>query len=134
MPQWSRAVSVNKRTATVSPVELADWLLFAQEGGGRPFWAAILPFIAIGFLFYFLLLRPERQKQNAQKSLLENLKKSDRVVTVGGIKGIVTNVQRDADEVTVNIDESTGTKIRITLASIARVEPAGSKGDSKSKE
>jgi preprotein translocase subunit YajC len=57
--------------------------------------------------------------------MLSALKKNDRVVTIGGIKGIVTNVQRDADEVTINVDESSGTKLRVTVASIARVERPG---------
>ena len=47
-------------------------------------------------LFYFLMIRPERRKQATHRSLLEGLKKNDRVVTIGGIYGVVMNVQRDA--------------------------------------
>jgi preprotein translocase subunit YajC len=53
--------------------------------------------------------------------MLSNLKKNDRVVTVGGIYGVVSNVHREADEVTLKVDESTNTKLRVTMASIARV-------------
>ncbi len=81
----------------------------------------LLPLIAIGFLFYFILIRPERKKQHTLKAMLDALKKNDRVVTVGGIYGTVTNVHREADEVVLKIDESTNTKIRITISSIARV-------------
>ena len=45
----------------------------------------------------------------------------DRVLTIGGIYGVVTNVQREADEVTIKVDESTNTKLRVTLSSVARV-------------
>ena len=77
--------------------------------------------VAIGFLFYFMILRPERRRQSSHKALLENLKKNDRVVTIGGIYGTVTNVQRDSDEVTIKVDETTNTKLRVTFGSIARV-------------
>ena len=53
--------------------------------------------------------------------MLGALKKNDRVVTVGGIYGWVTNVHREADEVTIRVDEATNTKLRITLGSVARV-------------
>ena len=49
------------------------------------------------------------------------VKKNDRVVTVGGIYGVVTNVHREADEVTLKVDEATNTKLRVTLSSIGRV-------------
>ena len=42
-------------------------------------------------------------------------------MTVGGIHGVVTNVQRDRDEVTLRVDESTGTKIRVGTSAITRV-------------
>jgi preprotein translocase subunit YajC len=78
-------------------------------------------FAIIAVLFYFLMIRPERQKQATHRSLLEGLKKNDRVVTIGGIYGVVMNVQRDQDEVTLKIDEATNAKIRVTFGAIARV-------------
>lgn len=68
-----------------------------------------------------MILRPERRKQAGHREQLKSLKKNDRVVTIGGIYGVVMNVQRDADEVTLKIDEANNTKIRVTLASIGRV-------------
>jgi preprotein translocase subunit YajC len=101
------------------------WLLAegepaAQPGPGSPF--GMMPaLVIIMFLFYFLLIRPERRKQSSQRLLLEGLKKNDRVVTIGGIYGVVTNVQREADEVTIKVDESTNTKLRVTFNAISRV-------------
>ena len=43
------------------------------------------------------------------------------MVTIGGIYGTVTNVQRESDEVTLKVDEATNAKLRVTLNSIARV-------------
>ena len=48
------------------------------------------------------------------------MKPNDHVVTIGGIYGGVTNVHREADQVTIKIDESNNPKIRVTLSSIAQ--------------
>jgi preprotein translocase subunit YajC len=86
-------------------------------------------FAIIAVLFYFLMIRPERQKQATHRALLEGLKKNDRVVTIGGIYGTVMNVQRDSDEVTLKIDEATNAKIRVTFGAIARVIADDSAGE-----
>jgi preprotein translocase subunit YajC len=72
-------------------------------------------------LFYFMILRPQKKKEQDFRSMIDNLKEKDRIVTIGGIHGVVTNVQRDRDEVTVRVDEATGAKIRIGASAIARV-------------
>ena len=77
--------------------------------------------IAICVLFYFMLIRPQRGEQARRLAMLSAVKKNDRVVTIGGIYGVVTNVHREADEVTVKVDEATNTKLRVTLSSIGRV-------------
>jgi preprotein translocase subunit YajC len=113
-------------------------ILIAGDGGAAakptasPF--SMLPaLVIIGFLFYLMIIRPERRRQSQQKSLLDNLKKNDRVVTVGGVYGTVTNVQRETDSVTLRVDEETNSKLRVTLSAIARViveEPATNKNAS----
>ncbi len=62
--------------------------------------------------------------------MVANLKEKDRVVTIGGIHGVVTNVQRDRDEVTIRIDETTGTKLRVSASAIARVVTEENKTES----
>jgi preprotein translocase subunit YajC len=89
-----------------------------------------IPVVAAIALYYFMFLRPERRKAAGQRSRLDSLKKNDRVVTIGGIYGLVVNVNRDADEVTLKIDEATNTKLRVTFGAIARVvgdEPSSDK-------
>lgn len=80
-----------------------------------------LPFVAIFVLFYFLLIRPQRKEQSRRVAMLAGIQKNDRVITAGGIYGIVTNVQRETDEVTIKVDEATNTKLRMTLSSVTRV-------------
>ncbi len=94
-------------------------VLFAQEGVG-----GILPFLPILLLlgvFYFLILRPQKQDQVRRAEMFRSLKKNDRVVTSSGIYGVVTNVEIDKNEVTLRVDETSNTKLRVTLTSIAKV-------------
>ncbi len=113
------------------------WMLLADNGaGGGPqgpsSFSMLLPLIVIGIIGYLLLFRPQQKEQAARRKMLENLKKNDRVVTIGGIYGVVANVHRDADEVTLKVDENTNTKIRVTTAAISRVlSAAGESDDSK---
>jgi preprotein translocase subunit YajC len=89
-----------------------------------------IPVVAAIALYYFMILRPERRKATGQRSRLDMLKKNDRVVTIGGIYGLVMSVNREADEVTLKIDEATNTKLRVTFGAIARVvgdEPSSDK-------
>jgi preprotein translocase subunit YajC len=81
----------------------------------------LLPFVAVGLLFYFLMIRPQRKEQSRRDLMLAAVKKNDRVLTAGGIYGVVTNVHREINEVTIRVDETTGTKMRVTLNSIASV-------------
>jgi preprotein translocase subunit YajC len=94
-------------------------LLLAQEGGSP--WGMLPAFLIIGVLFYLMLLRPQRREQQQRQAMIEALKKNDRVVTVGGVYGVVANVRRELDQVYLNVDEKTGTVIRVTMGSIARV-------------
>jgi preprotein translocase subunit YajC len=74
-----------------------------------------------GILFYFIMLRPQKKKEQELRNKVNSLKENDRVVTIGGIHGVVTNVQREAQRVTIRVDESTGTKLRMSMSAIARV-------------
>jgi preprotein translocase subunit YajC len=91
----------------------------------------MLPMIIIGVLFYFMLIRPERSRRSQMEKMIENLKKNDRVVTIGGIYGTVVNVQKGLDDITIKVDESTNTKLRILRSSVARVLTTENQGTEK---
>ena len=91
------------------------------EGDSGALWRMMLPLVAIMALFYFMLVRPQKRKEQDFRQMVDNLKENDHVVTVGGIYGVVTNVQRDADRVTIRVDEGTGTKLRVSTSAIVRV-------------
>ena len=81
----------------------------------------IPPWLLIGLMLvvmYFLLFRGPRKKQQQHKQMVQSLQKNDRVRTIGGIIGTVVDI-RD-DEVTLKIDESNNTKIKIAVTAIGR--------------
>ena len=91
----------------------------AASGGGLT--QMLLLMAPIFVIFYLLFIRPQRKEQGQRQTMLDNMQKNNRIVTVGGILGVVTNVDRDKKEVTIKVDEGSGTKLRMTLNSIARV-------------
>lgn len=90
------------------------------ENVGDNFWVQMVPMVLIAILAYYMLFLPERKKTDHLKKL-ETIKETDRVITSGGIYGIVTNIQRDAGRATLRVDDATGTKIKVSLAAIAQV-------------
>jgi preprotein translocase subunit YajC len=105
---------------------LYSFVLFAEaaakpEGPSSLLVGPLLPMLVVGILFYLMILRPERTKRNDHTELVSNLKKNDRIVTIGGIFGTVVNAQKDSEEVVVKVDESANTKLRILRSAISRV-------------
>lgn len=102
----------------------ASICLFAQaaaDGGGMQTLVQLGPFIVIGLLFWVLLIRPESKKNAELGKMREGLKKNDRVLTAGGIFGTVVNVQKDAKDVTIRVDEGNNTRIRVLKSAIAQI-------------
>ncbi|HLN32015.1 MAG TPA: preprotein translocase subunit YajC [Gemmataceae bacterium] len=91
------------------------------------------PFLAIGVLAWWLLIRPMKKQEQERKLLLSALKKNDRVVTSGGIIGIVANLKDKDDEVTLKVDESSNVRLRVTRASIVKIL-GGEEQDKEQKE
>jgi preprotein translocase subunit YajC len=81
----------------------------------------LFPMAIIMVLFYLMMIRPQKRKEQELRDQVNAIKENDRVLTIGGVYGVVTNVQRDQQRVTVRVDESTGTKLRLNMSAIARV-------------
>jgi len=95
-------------------------VLQGTNEGAAPAWLVSIGWLAVIFIiFWFLLIRPQRKRDRERREMLDALRKSDRVVTVGGIHGTVRSI-RD-DEVVLLVDESTNTKLRVSRSAIAQV-------------
>ncbi len=89
-------------------------LLQAGNGsGGGSF--QILFFVAIAAIFYFFMIRPQQKKQKDQKKFIEEVKKGDEVVTIGGMHGKVISV----DDITITLEVDRGTRITFEKSSVS---------------
>jgi preprotein translocase subunit YajC len=86
-------------------------------GGGGGGLGAFLPLIIIFAIFYFLLIRPQQRKAKQHKQLLSDLKKGDKVVSSGGLHGVLTGLGDDV----VTVEISPKVRVKITRGSIAGV-------------
>lgn len=71
-------------------------LLFFQEGGGYGIVTAILPFVFIFGIFYFLVILPQKKQKQALQELITQLKINDEVVTNGGIIGKIKEIRNNS--------------------------------------
>lgn len=83
---------------------------------------SILPLVLIPVVFYFLLMRPNQQKQKQWKQMLESLKPGDRITTTGGIRGIVIALRDDALHIRVAPDNVKLEVVRTAIASVTTEE------------
>jgi preprotein translocase subunit YajC len=90
----------------------------AAPGGAAPDpFLQFLPLVVIVFIFYFMILRPQKKKQKAREALVNQMEKGDKVVTSSGIHGTVAQVE----ETTVLVQVSDTTKIRFEKSSVNNV-------------
>ena len=86
-----------------------------MPGGGIG--SFFVPLIFIFIIMYFVMIRPQKKRQEQQKKLIESLKTGDRVVTNAGIHGLISNVKETtvlvkvADNVKIEVDKSAITNV-----------------------
>ena len=96
-------------------------LLFAMapqggEGGGGLI-STLIMFGAIFLIFYFMIIRPQQKRAKEREKLLSNLDKGDKVVTNGGIHGVIAGLE----EKTALLQVSDNVKLKIDRSAIATV-------------
>jgi len=110
-------------------------LLMVPPGGGgdgAPGSAimSFLPLLAIIAIFYFLILRPQNKKQKETQKMISALKKGDRVVTIGGIHGVIQSVKDNT--VIVKVDENV--KLELNRGAISTVSSVSRDDKEEEKE
>ncbi|MDG1437810.1 MAG: preprotein translocase subunit YajC [Emcibacteraceae bacterium] len=92
---------------------------YAQTaGGGDGGLMGLLPFVLIFVVFYFLLIRPQQKRAKEHKSMVEALKRGDKVVTAGGI---VAKVSKVVDDNTVEVEIASDVKVKVIRSTIGQV-------------
>jgi preprotein translocase subunit YajC len=102
-----------------------DILLFvapqATSSGSDPILTTFIPLLLIFVVFYFFIIRPQRKKEDERKKMIEAVKKGDKVITIGGVHGTVTQV----DDTSVLAQVDSNTKLRVQKNAIASIEAKG---------
>ncbi|MDA1029579.1 MAG: preprotein translocase subunit YajC [Bacteroidetes bacterium] len=93
------------------------FLVGAPAGEASNPLAMFLPLILIFIVFYFFIIRPQKKKEDTRKKMIEAVKKNDKVITIGGIHGTVTQV----DDTSVLVQVDTNTKIRVEKSALSSV-------------
>ena len=94
----------------------------ADGGGadGNPI-AQLLPFVLMFVVLYFLILRPQIKKQKTQQKMIDELEKGDKIVTSGGLHGVITSMKDDI--IMVKIAENV--RVEMSRAAVSRVREDG---------
>ena len=96
--------------------------LAQTAGGGQGgWWTMLLPIIMIMAVFYLLILRPQKKRDQERVRMIDSLKKGDRVVTIGGVHGVVVTIKDD--NVVLRVDEERNVHMRFVKSAISRIVP-----------
>ena len=104
----------------------------AQQQGANPL-MSVVPFILIIAIFYFFIIRPQNKKQKETEKMINALKKGDKVVTIGGIHGVVSSTKEKT--VIVKVDSNTSIEFsRSAISGVVVDKPAAKTPSKKSKK
>ncbi len=110
---------INSEQEEVATTSQPDPSSTDETTGRSLFGGTQLIFLAMMFvLMYMILFRGPRKKQQQHKQMVQSLAKNDRIQTIGGIIGTVVDIKED--EITLKIDESNNTKIKILRSAIGK--------------
>ncbi|HEX3152216.1 MAG TPA: preprotein translocase subunit YajC [Gemmataceae bacterium] len=96
---------------------LAEGEAATQNGPPLMSYLMFAPVLLLVLMFF----RASSKQKREQQSLLANMKKNDKVVTSGGILGTIVSMKDNEDEVTLRVDDTSNTRIRVLKSSIVRV-------------
>jgi preprotein translocase subunit YajC len=92
-------------------------IALAQAAGAQAFVLQVIPIVAIIAIFYFLVIAPANKQRRKTEAMLGGLKKGDRVVTSGGIYGVVQGVENDV----VQLKIADNVKVRVAKSAVTGV-------------
>ncbi len=90
------------------------YALGAKGDGGGSGLAGLIPLLLMFVVFYFILIRPQQKQARKHQDFVKNLKMGDRVVTSGGLHGIITGMT----ETTVTLEIADKIKVKVTRSAI----------------
>ena len=91
--------------------------LLQTSGGATAALVQFAPIVAIGLVFYFLVIAPANKQRKKTQEMISSLKKGDRVITTGGIYGTVQGVEADA----VYLKIAENVKVKVSRSAVSGV-------------
>lgn len=102
---------------------MSMWLATEPAAGTAGLFNMIWPFVLMFAVFYFLLIRPQQKKQKQRAAMLNQIKKGDKITTIGGLHGTVVELTDDTVVIRVN-DTTKMTFDRSAVNAIVSSAPA----------
>ena len=87
------------------------------DGGGGGMISTIIMFGAIFLIFYFMIIRPQQKRSKERDKMLANIQKGDKVITSGGVHGIIAGI----DEKTVLLDVGDKVKLKVERSAVSSI-------------
>ncbi len=104
------------------------YLILLQAGGSANM-MNLLFIVGMVAVFYFFMIRPQQKKQKEQKVFLENLKRGDKIVTIGGMHGTILSIEGN----TVLVEADQGVKIKFEKSAISQEQTKAAYGKTEAK-
>ena len=99
--------------------EFTGLAILAEGAADRPSWWPVVPWVAILGVMLLVMVLPGRQQAKKRRAMMGDMSKNDRVLTRGGIIGVVVEIREH--EVILKVDESNNTRIHIAKQAIQHV-------------
>jgi len=90
----------------------------SAEGAGG--FGAFVPLILMFVIFYFLLIRPQQKKNKEHKAMIDNVKKGDRIITSGGLHGLITGIS----DQTLTVEIAYKVRVKVARGNVAALTSA----------
>lgn len=107
-------------------------LAMAPQQGADPtaqLLSTVVTFGAIMAIFYFMILRPQKKREDEHKKMLESLKQGDKIVLSSGIHGTVSSVEPD----TLTVQIADNVRVRVNRVAVASILSKNDKADKSEK-
>jgi preprotein translocase subunit YajC len=99
----------------------------AAPGGAMSSITSFLPLILIVVVFYFFMIRPQMKKQKEAKKFMAEIKKGDKIITIGGIHGKISEI----NDTTFIIEVEGGNKLKISKTAVSMDNSVGISAETK---
>jgi len=102
---------------------MIDFLTAAASANSQPGWVGVIPFVLMGLIFWFLIIRPQMKRQKDHAEKIGSLKKGDKVVTAGGLIGKVIKIDDDY----ADLELAQGVRVKAVKSTIGDIVPPAGK-------